>query len=268
MRRHRYEEEDTSTPHRTPKNLLSYIRNQSLNDDFMPLLAKHHNEIKVIIKSKAEIQEIRDAIFIIELNKFDDDLIQISKMCSDIEAESRAHQENIKKSREYLEKYNSKELIDRVGYFYSQARKYDTHFETRDWLPKINGRPFVLGLFFHPFRYNSDLPNEENICNLVASFNIHDNFFKNFLNTFYSDGTDGAEFLGASFKEISLEYKEIKKIILEVSEGIPKSAPEKAVKKIEAKYNSLSAILGRHPATLYSATRSILAYLQNNPARD
>lgn len=262
MLRRKFDEDDTTKPHRTPRNLLSYIRDQSLNDDFMPLLAKHYNNLKELISNKINISEIKDAKFIVELNNFSGDLILISKICSAIDIESRAHQANIEKSRDSLRKYNSKELIEMVGFFYSRARKYDEYFVARDWLPKLNGTPLVLGLFFNPFRHNSELPNEENICNLVAAFNIHDDFFKNFLNTFYSDGNEGMAFLGRSFDEVSSDYKNIKEIMNEVSKGIPKSAPEKTIRRIESKYKSLEKILEKHPATLYSATRKILNYLE------
>jgi hypothetical protein len=264
MKRHKYEHEDTTKHQRAPKNLLNFIREQCPDDDFMPQLAKHHKNLKDLLGEEVVIQQVINDKFIIELNNFRADLIKIASLCSQIDLVLRDHQKNLEKSRELLKEYNSKDLFDMAGRFYHEARKYDEYFGIRRWLPTVNGRPFILDLFFNPFRHSPDLSNEENICNLFVSFKKHDDFFKNFLNTVYADGDEGAKFMGKDFVDISLEYRKIKKVMTEVSKCIPKSAQDYPVEKIESKYKLLEDILEKYPATLYAATKNILNYLEHS----
>lgn len=170
------DDQDTTKAERTPRNLLDYIKEQSLNDEFLLLLAKHSKNIGKIINNDIDIAEVRNAKFIIGINDFSKSLTEIANLCEKIDNEYRTRQANIDKSRALLSIYNSEELISRVGIFYIEARRYDKYFCARNFLPTVNGRIIFLGLFFPPFRYSDELTNEENIFNLFASFNLHDNF--------------------------------------------------------------------------------------------
>lgn len=259
------EQDETTKSHRTPKNLLDYILNQSIECDFIPLLAKHNRSIEALVKKKTENHEIKEAMFVVELNKFGDDLIKIANLCAEINLETRKQRANIENSRKALRGHDSKELAEMLNAFYRDARNYDKNFQIRNWLPKLNGRPFAtnLILLFNPFHYNPKLPNEENICGLIAEFNIHENFFINYLNVLYGDGKEGQEFIGKTFEEISSTYKNIKNAVTEISKSIPKSAPERIMKNIQSKHKLLERMLAKYPATLYLATLDILNHLEN-----
>lgn len=269
MRMNKLEKEDTTKSLRTPNNLLEYLRCQpSPNEEFFFLLGKHYNSLRLLLNGKLDYldnQEIKNALFIIELNEFSDDLEGISKICMELDLEIKKHHENLKKISEELRNYKSEQIAREIDALYIEARNYDEYFVMRQWMPKI-GRTSFLWLHFsfpRPFSHNPKLSNEENIFNLIASFRIHDNFFKNYLNVLYADGEDGEDFLGKSFEAVSADYKKISEIILEMARFIPEAETEKKIACINAKNISLDEIMKKHPAILFSATKKILLYLEN-----
>jgi hypothetical protein len=257
---------DTTTYNRKPRNLLDYVYEKSTDDDFLQLLAKHHGNIREVLASNIECEEIRNAKFVIALNGFETDLLKIAKLCWQIDLEETARLNDIEKSRERLGQHSAKDINSWAASFYNMARKYDRYFDMRNRLKRLNGRPFFLGLYFNPFRNNVEQTNEENVFRVVASFNLHQEFFKNFLNTFYLDGIEGEQFLGQSFSEVSSEYERINNIISEASKNIPKSSREYSFKNIEAKFKLLEKMLEKYPTTLYSATSNILNYMETEKA--
>lgn len=268
MQLRKLEQEDTAKSHRTPKNLLEYILHQSINENFFPLLAKHHKKFKAPINCITESPELKSAAFIIDLNGFSNDLAKISEICFEIDNELHDHRNDIKKCHNALQAHSSEELASTLRSIYIDAKEYDEYFQSRGWLPKFDGRPLLppIFLFKNPFCHNRNLSNEENIFNLVAAFKIHDNFFRNYLNVLYGDGEDGEEFTGKSFEIISSEYKKIKNTIADVLKIIPKSAPEKVVKSVELKRKIVEKTIEKYPATLYLATKKLLLHFENTAA--
>lgn len=266
MQSRKVEQEGTTKPNRTPRNLLEYILNKSINEDLFPLLAKHHKSLKALLDCNTDISELKSAIFIIDLNKFSNDLAKISELCAKIDIEMHAYHSNLKRSRDALQAYSSKDLASAISSFYIDARNYDERFPVRHWLPKVGGKPLLSTLFLlaNPFRHDPDLSNEENIFNLIAAFKIHDDFFRNYLNVLYGDGKEGEEFLRRSFELISAEYKKIKDTIADISKIIPDSAPEKVVKSVERKRRIVEKIIEKYPATLYLATKKLLLHFEGS----
>lgn len=266
MQPHNAKRDDTTKAHRTPRNLLEYVLDQSPNEDFFPLLAKHHENLKAPLSCNANSPEIKSAIFIVELNKFSTDLIKAAKICAQIESEVHNHHKNLENSRGALQAYDSKDLADAISSFYIDARNYDEHFHSRHWRAKINGKLVLppLFLFANPFRHNSSLFNEENICNLVATFKIHNDFFRNYLNVLYGDGKDGEILIGKSFEAVSSEYSRIKCVVTDLLKIIPGTAPNKIIASIEQKRGLLEKIIEKYPATLYGAIKIILHHFENS----
>lgn len=262
-------QEDKTEPHYIPKNLLEYILKRSVNQDFFPLLAKHHKNIKALFTCKADSHELESAIFIINLNKFSNDLVKISEISAKIELEIHNYHKNLENSREALRTYDSKDLSREIGSIYINAKNYDKFFQARNWGPKSGGKLILpmQFMFNQPFRYDSNLSNEENICNLLAAFKIHDDFFKNYLNVLYGDGKEGEKFSGRSFELISADYKKIKNLFSDISKIIPESVPDKVAKSIEQKIRIVEKTIEKYPATLFLATEKILLYFENSTPR-
>lgn len=259
-----YKNEDTTKSQRTPKNLLSFLFEYSLAEGFLLQLAKHHTRLKELLDKEAIAPELTDARFIIELNNFKNDLLTVSDLCSQIDRISRAHQDNIEKSRKHLESHSAEDLIRKASNFYHNARRYDKHFEFHSIFRKGNRAFYRFYFVLNPFKYNEDFTNEENLFNLVTSFKMHDDFFKNFINTLYSDRNDGAEFLGKTFQEIAAEYKVLRVVIAEVEQAFPKSTQDSLIKKLDEKFEYLEDILAKYPATVHSATKVLLSYIDDS----
>lgn len=262
----KFEQDGTTKAHRIPNSLLDYIQNQSLNDDFVSLLTKHHKSLETLLSRKTQPPEVKDALFIVELNSFNADLIKAARLCAEINLKTCTPYRGIEMNREAFQNHDAKELAEIIGSFYRDARNYDSNYPVRQLLPKFDGRPFSMDLvlLFNPFCHNPDLSNEENICNLIAEFNVHAVFFKNFLNTLYGDGNEGLEFFGRTFESVSADYEKILSKIAEISTLIPKSTPERLQGNVESKMDALKQMLEIYPATLYLATKIILNHLENS----
>ncbi|MBP0590377.1 hypothetical protein J8I87_11765 [Paraburkholderia sp. LEh10] len=173
---------DTTKFQYSPRNLLEFVISQRPHDNFIQLLTKHNKSLEALIKRKSDDPKITEAIFIIELNKFDSDLIKIANLCAEINSETRKHQENMEKSRETLKNYDLSALTASIGSLYRDARNYDNNYEKRRWLPKLDGKPFSIELVFliNPFHHDPNISNEQNICTLIASFKLMTSFLKTF----------------------------------------------------------------------------------------
>ncbi len=257
-------EQKTLKPSRFPKNLLEYILDQSSNDDFVPLLTKHHKSIESIFNAKNPPEEIESALFIIELNNFKGDFIKIAGLCGQIQLARERHHFKLANSSEALRSIDSRELMDRAGSFYRDAHYYDKNFSIKEWLPKINGRPFNLGLFPNPFQHNPSLSNEENANNAMINIALHDEYFLNFINTLYGDMTDGENFLCKSFAKVASEYRWIKCTTNEIERHISQKEIQLIKEEITRKQNSLSNFMKKYPATLYLAAKEIIKYLEKS----
>lgn len=269
MHPQKLEKEDTTKFDRKPRNLLEFISDESINESFFPLLAKHHKKLQGPLKYITEIPELKDAAFVIDLNGFYNDLAKISEICFKIENEVSSHKNNIERHCKALRTYSSEDLSSKLISFYGKARTYDKYFQLRHFYPKLNGRPFLPMLLFfkNPFYCNKNISNEENILNLISAFKIHENFFIKYLNVLYGDGEDGEEFTGEKFEIISYEYKKIKNTISDVLKIIPEPASERVAKSIELKRRIVEKTIEKYPATLYLATKKLLDYFENTAAR-
>lgn len=263
MQSHKSKQGDTTKAGRSPRNLLEYVLDQSPNEDLFALLAKHHQSLKIPLSCNANSLELKSAIFIVELNKFSTDLIKVAEICAQIDSEVRNHHKNLEKNREALRAYDSEDLANAISSLYIDARNFDKYFPIRHWLGKVNSRPALLPIFLfaNPFRRNSNLSNEENICNLAAAFKIHDDFFRNYLNVLYGDGEEGENFAGKSFESVSAEYCKIKGIIADINKIIPDAVPNEVVASVDKKCVLLEKIFEKYPATLYRAIKIILKHL-------
>ncbi len=258
-----FEKENTTGFKRYPRNLLHYASEQ-INDDLFFLLAKHYKNIREFLGKKNESSEIDAAVFVIKLNKFEDDLINIADMCAEISLKNRIKKERLEVTYNALRSCQSEQLLNKVRDFYKRARNYDRCFAWRNSFFKP-GESFFDN---SPFYVDPDLSNEENIFRLVNLFNEHDNFFKNFLNVFYSDGEDGVRFLGMSFEAVCEDYTNIKKNIVKISNAIEEcysiDFSIEVDKDIEVKCKRIDEIMEKYPATLYLATKNILYYLDKS----
>ena len=257
------EQEETAKPRRSPRNLLEYIINTSINDDFFPLLVKHHKNLKTLLKCKPDHPDLKNAIFIINLNKFSSDLEKISEICAEIDMEIHKNNNSINNIRNALQDYSSKDLAREICAIYNDARNYDERFSFFQ-IFRINPILPSLLLFTNPFRHDPILSNEENILNLLSAFKVHDDFLINYLNTLYGDEKDGESFTGKSFELISTDYNKIKETISNISKIIPNSVPDKTAKNIEQKRRIIEKTLEKYPATLYAATKKLLVHLENS----
>ena len=192
--------------------------------------------------------------------------MEIARLCGQIESAHDRHHVKLEKYNEALQSIDTKELMDRAASFYSDARHYDKNFSIKELLPKINGRPFNMGLFPNPFHHNPSSSNEENANNAMIKIALHDEYFMNFINTFYGDMTDGEKFLGKSFAEIASEYNWIKRTSDEISKHASQTEIKLIDKEITAKQNSIEKIMKKYPATLYVAAKEILKYLEQSSA--
>lgn len=266
MHHHKSEADDTTKPQRVPRNLLEYIRNNSISDDFILLLGKHHEVLELSLNGIADDLEVKNAIFIIGVNGFTRDLVRASKMCFDIENELRKRRSDLENCRRALQTFSSEELAGALRSFHSDAISYDKHFQFRDFFPKIDNRPMLPLMWFlnDPFKHDKGLSNEDNIFNLISAFRSHDDFFKNYLNVLYSDGKDGEEFSGKPFEVVSSEYEKIRSTIDDILKIIPKPAPDMITKSIDKKRRTLEKTIEKYPATLYLATKRLLLHLENS----
>lgn len=262
MHSHNLEQEESVKPHHSPRNLLEYVINKSINDDFFRLLAKHHKNIKGLLKCKSDCSSLNSAIFIININNFSSDLEKISKLCAEIDMEIQKENNNISKARDALQNYSSKDLAREICAIYNDAINYDKCFGLFQIFRVKPILPSLL-LFTNPFRHNQNLSNEENILNLLSAFKMHDDFLINYLNALYGDGKDGETFAARSFELISADYKKIKGAISDISKIIQNSAHDKIIKNIERKRITIEKTMEKYPATLYSATKKLLLHLEN-----
>jgi hypothetical protein len=259
-----YKEEDTTKPQRTPKNLLNFLLDNPHTEEFLSQLAKHHTNLKDLLDKKTVSAKIDDAKFIIDLNNFKKDLIAIAELCSKIDRALHARQKIIEEGKSQLKSHNANELIDKARDFYHNARKYDKHFELHSIFRRGSRGSYRFYFIFNPFRYNAEITNEENILSLVTSFKMHDDFFKNFINTLYSDGQDGENFLGKKFSEIASDYKKLHAIISEIEKSFAKSTQDNFIRTTGEYHKSLEKILAKYPATVHSATKTLLNHLNDS----
>lgn len=259
------EQYDTVKFQRTPRNLLDYVISLPDGDDFKSLLAKHYKNLKMLFQERIEHPEVKDAIFVVELNNFEKDLISFAKLCAEIELENSKRRDIIESSREKFKNIDPEELKIRFIAFYQSACEYNEHFQFQVFMPKINNINIFPLLLKHPnpFKFNSEISNEEKIRNLISTFNANAEFFKDYLNVLYVDEKPGEEFLGKTYEEVYLEYKKICNAIDEMSLIIPDGFLENIDKSIKSKEDSLRKIMDKYPATLYIATKNILGYLEN-----
>jgi hypothetical protein len=250
-------EDKTPKPSRLPNNLREYILIHP-NDDFIPLLTKHHKSIESIFKAKNAPKEIELALFVIELNNFKGDLIRIARLCEQIQLARDKHDLMRAKSSEILQVI--KELMDRASSFYGDACYYDGNYDQKEWLSELSRLFFNLKLFSNPFHYKPSSSNELNANNAVENIRHHEGYFRNFINTLYGDGKDGEDFLGKSFSDVACEYRWIKSISDEIEEHL---AQKKSIlKEIKDNENSLSSVMAKYPATLYLAAKEIIKHLE------
>ena len=259
-----YKEEDTTKPQRTPRNLFDFLLDYPLAEEFLSQLAKHHTSLKDLLDKKTVSSKVDDAKFVIELNNFKKDLITVAELCSKIDRALHAQRKIIDESKSQLKSHNANELIGKARDFYHNARKYDKHFELHNMFRRGSRGSYRFYFIFNPFRYNTEITNEENILSLVTSFRMHGDFFKNFINTLYSDGQDGENFLGKDFSEMASEYRKLRAIISEVEKSFPKSTKDNFIRTTGEYHKSLEKIFAKYPATVHSATKTLLNHLNDS----
>lgn len=256
-------------PKRKSKNLLDYhnrIDAKSLNYDFLDRIRRQGRSIIKILEEKNFSEELKDAIFIIELNKFDDDLPEIVSL---LDTFSTAHDSiNSKRwqAEEFLKKIDSEDLISKTKNFHRTAWDYDENFTRHSWHPIWGSQPTF---FRNTFLLNIDLfysdkkSNYENIYDTHTFFENHDNYFKNFINVLYGDGEEGEKFTRNKFNTTIEEYKYLKEINEEIKKQLTTDITKEEIIQDNCK-QKIEIIFEKYPATIYKATITLLNFSEKN----
>lgn len=249
-----------------PNNLLDYYNGRSLNDDFLHRVQKQGESIIKILSQNDFPKELKDAIFIFEINKFNDDLFEMISLSSKYCVARDNFYSKKKQCTEFFEKIDSKDLISRIRKFYEVAWNYDEHFEMRSFYQKF--KPSIDGEFsiypnisYHniDLSFSENKSNIENIKNANLFLEKFDNFFKNFINVLYGDGEEGEKFVKNEFNVISKEYKYLKETNNEINKQLAIDFNEKEFTQNEC-HRKIEIIFGKYPATIYKAIDAFLNF--------
>lgn len=259
----------TNPPNRKPKNLLDYyigLDAPSFNDDFFHRIREEGKSIIKILEDENPPNELTDAIFIIELNKFNDDLLEIISAINISHAANKNLNTKLEQAEEFLKKIDPKELIFKIRSFYRIAWDYDKNFNFRAWYPGLNSRHLIfrnthfLNIKLH---YSENKPNCDNIYDAHLFIEEHDEFFKNFINVLYGDNEEGEKFIGNKFNKIINNYK----YLIKTNNEIKKHLATDMAAEIEIQNKckqKVEVIMMKYPATIYKAIIDLLDFSEKS----
>lgn len=256
----------TKQPKREPKNLLEHHNARSLNDNFISRIYKQGKSIIKILDDKNSPEELKAAVFIIEINKFNDDFSEIILLVDKYYATINNIESRKKQAEGLLKIIDSKELISKTRKFYWDAWNYDENFNKLSLnLWWNSGSSFFHNTLFFDINlsYSEKKSNNDNIYDAHLFFETHDNYFKNFINVLYGDGEQGENFVQNKFDTIIKEYKYIK----EINNNIKKQLTIDTSKEDKIKNDcteKIEAIMEKYPATIYKAIIDLLNFSEKS----
>ncbi len=188
-----------------PRSLNNFISSLSCNDSFLVNIQKNSHKIRLILDSDNPPRELKDALFIVDLNKFRSDFVEIIKILDRRKLEEQKI--DLENALDDSQESRVRAFVSRAGKFFRDAFNYQKYFQDRYLLPSIEGKPLMFDLWPNfPFTYKEAETVLENARKAEASFQHYREYFKNFVNVVYSDGDEGEKFLGVKFGRIACEY--------------------------------------------------------------
>lgn len=252
-------------PNRKPTNLLTYYNARSLNDNFIYRIHKQGIAIIKILEKRNSPEKLKNTIFIIEINKFNDDFSKIVSLLEKYYAAQSNIELKIKQAEEFLKKIDSEDLISKIKSFYRTAWNYDENFTMRSWHPMWDSRPifyrntFLLNI---DLSYSDKKSNYENIFDAHLFFENYDNYFKNFINVLYNDGEEGEKFIRNKFNTVIEEYKYLKETNEEIKKHLTADIIEEKIIQND-QIQKIEIIFEKYPATIHTAIIALLNFLEN-----
>lgn len=259
----------TNQPNRKPKNLLDYfnkIEASSLNNDFFHRIQEQGKTIVKILEDKDHPEELKDAMFILELNEFNYDLPKIVSLLQKIQTANININLKLDQAEEFLKRINSKDLISKIQNFYRIAWNYDKNFTFRAWHRGWNSERILFQntIFLKiKLHYSENKSNYENIYNAHLFIEEYDDFFKNFINVLYGDDGEGEKFTGNKFRKTINDYK----YLIGINNDIKKQLATDITPEIEIQNEckqEVENILEKHPATIYKAIIDLLNFSEKS----
>ena len=247
---------------RKPNNLLNYIRWRFARPgEFPSIVEPNGDEILELLQCESPPPCLEEALFIIDLNGFRQDLIRIVNLCSRISLINDAV------SMEWAAQDGHRGLVEnfirRAHDFYHVTHNYQKHFGLTDLFPSISGELFSFNIFSKsPFFYKvSDAP-LLNMKLAYDSFKSCQPAFKNFLNVFYGDGEVGMNLLKREFKSLMSDYQWIEAGAEDLNRIFKSAGLCAAEEKNSKLYKELDGLLEKYPATVFRSMEVMFEYIK------
>jgi hypothetical protein len=172
-----------------PKTLLDHInaiKAKSYNYDLLRSIQKQGKSIVKILNEEDLPMELDDAIFIVKINKFNDDLPQIILLVDEYYAAKINAQLKRTREMEFLDKINPEDLASKTKNFYEAVQKYNKNYSLHSLFPNSSVNDIIRDKIFSNARipHADEESDYKNIYEIHSFFEEHNYLFKNFLNKF------------------------------------------------------------------------------------